>query len=303
MMISHWKKIIGLSVVLTLGSWTNAFAQASPGVCSNSGSASDPITRTDANNVCWTEPDVYKIWIYEMGLCAATPSLSTFQTSCVPVSTSAAGGLLTVASGTNTPVPGTFTRPPNGSYTHGYIIMKSEFRVTTTKTFDGNMTGKTGTGTTCWSLNGMIRSSGGNGTYDSTTPSVITNGVPATYMAECGTAGAAAPAEITVVQDTFSGSAVTSTADSTGSATTSGATITAYLTDSSFTQLDGTTVTSNDAERLVGFVQFPSAVTLTDSSSTFTVSFKVSEGTTVLGGANHLTTFESGPFVTNITVN
>jgi len=280
-----------LFALLFLGAWSNL---ANAAACTGTGTTASPITPSD----CQTEPDIYKIKVYEVGLCTTTPTLANRATACKSVSKISAGGLITVAKGTDATIPGTFTRPDNGSYTHGYVIMAPEFRLTATKTFSSNLSGQSGTaGDTCWTLSGQTRDSNASTAYNGVASTVLAGS--STWLADCGTAASAAPAETTIVQDAFGGDAIEATGDPTAEATVDGTVVKAHLTDDT---MAANATTSAAVTRLVGFVTFATPVVITDATSTFTASFRTTQGSTLGKDGTDLTVFTSGPFVINISV-
>ena len=60
--------------------------------------------------------------------------------------------------------------------------------------------------------------------------------------------------------------------------------------------------TSAAVTRLVGFVTFATPVVITDATSTFTASFRTTQGSTLGVDGTDITVFTSGPFVINISV-
>jgi len=315
-MKNYKKNTLSLFIFTLLSVWANL---ANAALCTGSGAAASPITDTgEALATCTTEPDLYRIKLYEMGLCTTTPSLTNRATVCKAVVNNPDGGLITVQNGVDTVIPGTFTRPDNGTYTYGYIVIAPEFRITAVKNFGNSkkLKGKTGYGSVCWTLAGTYRDSGNTGSYDgSGALTAIAADTRSTYMAECGsTAGTAA--ETVIVQDAFGGADISGDGDATATATVDGQTVTAHLTNSDMLA-DATS--SANVTRLVGFTLFPTAVNVTDDTRKFISSFKVSEGSMigydgvgagtanddVTGDANSLGSVKyigSGPFAVKITV-
>ena len=254
-----------------------------------------------------------------MGLCATAPTLANFTTSCTAVTSIATGGLLTVATGVNAVVPGTFTRPDNGTYGYAYMVLAPEFRLTSTKTFSSSMMGyKVGasdtedgnSGDICWTRAVTTRDSNSATPYNGVTPTPVVNSNVSTYLAECGLS--ANPGETIFVQDSFGGAAIGLDPDvdgvATASATVGGTTVNAYLTDATFTQATD----SDDVTRLVGFLTFATPVIVTDDSSSFISSFKVTQGTQITytsipdengAKAGRVVKMGSGPFVVDLIVN
>ena len=284
-----------LFALLFLGAWSNL---ANAAACDADGTAAAPMTVAG----CDTAPDIYKTMVFEMGLCTTTPTLANRTTACTSVSSIPAGAVITVAKGTDTALPGAFTRPVNASYTHGYVIMAPEFRLTATKTFSSNLSGQSNTaGDTCWTLAGSTRDSNVATAYDGATPTVI-SATRSTWLADCGTAASAAPAETIIIQDAFGGDTIESgNGDATAQATVNGVTIKAHLTDDT---MAANATTSASVTRLVGFVTFAAPVVITDATTTFTASFRTTQGMELdPDGSSNLKKMSSGPFVLSISVN
>jgi len=297
-MKNYKKNTLSLFIFTLLSVWANL---ANAALCTGSGTAASPITDTGSDlGSCTTEPDLYRVKLYEMGLCTTTPSLTNRATVCKSVVNNPDGSLITVENGVDTVIPGTFTRPDNGIYTYGYIVIAPEFRITTVKNFGNSkkLKGKTGYGSVCWTLAGTYRDSGNTGSYDgSGLLTAIAANTRSTYMAECGsTAGTAA--ETVIVQDAFGGADISGDGDATATATVA---------------------SSANVTRLVVFTLFPTAVNVTDDTRKFISSFKVSEGSMIgydgfgAGTANDGETADanslgsakyigSGPFAVKLTV-
>ena len=94
------------------------------------------------SNSCYITPEVYKITIYEMGLCTSDPLAGTYvnssdvvvtdyaidESSCSATFKNSNGSLVNLAGGASqTLTGGTDIRPSNGSYPHAYIKIKNVF--------------------------------------------------------------------------------------------------------------------------------------------------------------------------------
>jgi len=93
------------------------------------------ITNTSIGNGCDTKPDIYEVVIYKLYLCKSAPTepntLNTVDlTSCSQFFNSAGGATTSVTQGSEIELDGTYTRPPNGTYTHGYAYMENTFGIT-----------------------------------------------------------------------------------------------------------------------------------------------------------------------------
>jgi len=291
----NWLKII---ITLTMLSFfSNVKAQ---GYCNDEGVAEE-----DANGVitftgdqseanCSFAPDEYTVKIYKLALCTSSPTrptaLATYDvSSCVDVISSPDGQDVNLAAGSEMTLSDV-TRPANGSYSYGYILMANTFGIKAKKQFTNTMhTYNSGaSGNYCWTKDDTDYSSNSE-TWDSETT-----------LVECGGAGGTA-GTYTEILDNFD------TADySEDAIAVTGGTISADL----ITNADGLLVTADDiADRLFGVQTFTTPVEVTSSSSVFTVSFGVNQASSMWmtsGGvpANEYQVYAigSGPFSTFMTV-
>ena len=96
------------------------------------------------SNSCYITPEVYKITIYEMGLCTSDPLAGTYVNSSDDVVTDYAidesrcsatfknsnGSLVNLAGGASQALTGgTDIRPSTGSYPHAYVKIKNVFNM------------------------------------------------------------------------------------------------------------------------------------------------------------------------------
>ena len=107
------------------------------------------------NEGCDSKPDLYEIVIYKLYLCTSIPTEPTTSstvdlTPCSQVFNSDSGATASVTQGTDIVLDGTYIRPPNGTYTHGYAYMDNTFGITWSGELSASMTGMTGgTGVYC----------------------------------------------------------------------------------------------------------------------------------------------------------
>jgi hypothetical protein len=225
--------------------------------------ANGAITST---STCYVQPDEYYLTIYKMGLCTAqpAPSLATAAdfSSCTTVFESTTGSRIKVIKGTSSALTGTMTRPPNGSYTYGYVIAEPQIEIKTQHTFSTSRiaAGATGhpSGTTCWSTLGTAYVYSNSPSAPATCGSTVSgNDVTTQKMNSFSPAGASSNA-------TFS--------------TTAG-NVSAYLVDATMKQSAGANNSMGSITRLLGVA--PLAVTVSASTTGMNSSFKVSQGSTV----------------------
>ena len=230
---------------------------------------------------CMTEPDYYAVTIYEMGVCTSNPTgpttTSTFDTStCEVVFQSTAGSLVEVQNGVTSPLSGTITRPPNGTYTYGYIRLNNTFLIKGSVDFGSGhavITNRYCTSPTATTDN----ETGANGSCSAT--SGATQGLVSTELTD------------------FSGG------DSSNTTSASVGDLTAYLLDTNQFLADSTETTQAGAEGILGFQQFTSSIVLTDDTASMNAALTVSQGMTVSVNGANIVGFDSGPFQVVLTVN
>ena len=292
----NWLKIIATLTMLSF--FSNANAQ---GYCDATGASEDAdgvITFTgDESTIgfCAFAPDEYTVKIYKMALCTSSPTRPTTSdtydvSSCVDVINSPDGQDVNLAAGSEMSLSDV-TRPANGSYSYGYILMANTFGIKAKKQFTNTMhTFEAGpSGNYCWTKNATDYSSNAE-TWDP----------DGTTLVECGGAGGTA-GTYTEILDNFD----TNDYQEDGIAVTGG-TISADL----ITSANGLVATAaKTADRLFGLQTFSSPVVVTTGSSLFTVSFGVNQASSMWmtsGGvpANEYQVYAigSGPFSTFMSV-
>ena len=125
---------------------------------------------------CASAPESYEVIVYDMYLCTASPTAPTTSSSmgldnCFKNWESSSGTTLSIQQNQTIDVPGTMSRPPNGTYTHGVMLIDNTFGITMAMQFDGTMGGQDGTsGVYCASVagSGTMGSSGTIPTASST---------------------------------------------------------------------------------------------------------------------------------------
>lgn len=226
---------------------------------------------------CWGEPDTLSITVYEAALCTAAPTAPTAGavidlTNCVTIFSNAAGSRVSVSTGVTTSPSGTFTRPPDGVYTHAYVNVDKTFRVKTSVDFGAGAA--------------IVGQSSGTGRYCATTSgSSATNNTSV-----CGSTPQTA-ATVDAPVTSFGGGAFKN-ADSAAFTGTGGTVnINAYLVNSAGTLAAATGTVS----RLIGVQTFASPLTITSALTGMDVGLNTSAGMTILDNAGALQ-FDSGPF-------
>ena len=261
------------------------FVKDANAACAKTGDVYDVIT-----DFCEAQPDEYEIVIFNLYLCTSSPTIPTTTSAidltsggCTEIFNNSLGTTAAVTQGSELNLTGTYTRPPNNTYTHGYAIMDNTFGITASIEFAGNMTGQTGgTGTYCGTVAGSGTS---NSTGDPSNSSV------------CSTSPVTAGKFVETLES-FGGGGFENTAEVTNINGTTAA-ITGILVDTSG-QL---ATTDADVDKLEGLVTFADPVTFTDAVTEVTMSFNVGEGMSLYISGGTSLGMGSGPFQAIITTN
>ena len=239
-------------------------------------------SETEIKSGCEATPDFYEIVIFKMYLCTSTPTIPTVTaaadlTNCSQIFNSDAGATANVAQNSDVDLTGTYTRPPDGTYTHGYAMMDNTFGITAAIQIDGSMDGQaSGSGVFCRTVSGSGNHTKASGSH--TDESVCS-----------ATEVAAGKYTETLTHFGGSGDAWTRVADA---APTPGSTIKGLLVDSNGH------LAANEGEvvKLEGLVGFANAITVTPNTTSLTMSFNLGEGMSLNSAGADKIYMGSGPF-------
>ena len=257
--------------------------------------ANDQCTKTgDVLDVmsdwCETEPDEYEVVIYNLYLCTSSPAIPTTTSTvnldsggCVEIFNNSSGATASVTQGSELNLSGTYTRPPNDIYTHGYAIMDNTFGITASLEFAGNMTGETGgTGIYC----GTVAGSGTSGTSSETTNTSVCSSSPVTAgkfvetLADFGGEEFAATGSVSNINGTT-------------------ASIKGILVDTN----GHLAANEGEVDKLEGLVSFANAINVTSDTTSLTMSFNLGEGMSLNRAGADVIYIGSGPFQAIMTAN
>ena len=240
---------------------------------------------------CAIEPDSYSIKMFKMYLCTSAPSAPTAAAvtgysgaGCVVVLEAASGSEVSMTPGGDTQQfsGATFTRPPNGVYTHGVMLIDNIFTVSMDREFNASLTGgSSGTGKYCATITGSADETTGG--------SVVCSG---TDNLTAGNWGA--------ILTSFDGleSAVYDVSASNLNGT--GNDISGYLV----TSAEKLTTSRGAVTDLIGIQTFASPVIITKNFSGLNIAFGINQGSNLWDDNNGTgITIEagSGPFMAIIT--
>ena len=254
-------------------------------------SVSAGVTTAPTNDSCEIEPASYGITLYEKYLCTNLPTVPAsgtafalgVGTNCFQTFDSSTGSTVDMnSSSTGVTFEGTFTRPPNGVYNYGVMIIKNEFRIKADLELTANITGDAGgTGKFCVSTSNTGDEDDGN-------------------SLSCAAADGATPGTFTSKLTTFGG-ACGSFVGSASFTFTSNDVISAWLLNSNNKLAQSCTESAAKAT-LFGVQTFANPVIITELTSGFNMAFGVSSGSSFWqngGGGNY--SIGSGPFKAIIT--
>ena len=273
-------KNLYLILVMSLSATYHSYADSHVDSCTITGGIYDKTEVID-NGYCASAPAAYEIIAYELYLCSSEPVAPTTTavmdlSSCYKNWELSSGATLSVQQNATVDVPGTMTRPPNGTYTHGVMLIDNSFGITASLQFDEAVTDQDGnSGVYCGTKSG-------SGTYG-------TGAVPS-GTSECGASEITA-GKFTELLTSFDSGSFQGTAEGENLNGTS-ASIKGYLIDTN------SYLAENDADvdKLIGAATFASPVNFTESTTTITMSFNVGEGMSMYNNGANRIVFGSGPF-------
>ena len=235
------------------------------------------VTTLPISGSCAIVPDSYGITIYEKYLCTSAPTAPTTTSSvdlsnCVKTLNAPAGSTVRITQSTTANfTDGTFTRPPNGVYTHGIMLIKNVFLLKFSLELDRTWDGTDGSAL------------GGNGVYCATknTTGYEEDGSLMQCDSSPVTAGELSAGMNSFGYDVILG--VKTNYEFSASATNlngTGASISGYLLNT-----DGYLATSTleveAYERLLGINAFAAPVVVTPETSGFDMAFGINQGATI----------------------
>jgi hypothetical protein len=265
-----------------------SFNKAEAGECTVT---SGVVAEDDIDNSCDTVPDIYEVVIYKLYLCTSAPTEATTSstvvlTPCSQIFNSATGATASVTQGADVALDGTYTRPPNGIYTHGYAYMDNTFGITWSGEIEASMTGMTGgTGVFCATVAGSGTHAQGS-THNNSSICSSTDNLTAGKFVE------------TMKQFGGSSDNFLSKGEATNINGTT-ASIVGLLVDTNGHRAAST----GEVVKLEGLVSFANPVVVTTATTSLSMSFNVGEGMHLNDGGSNKLQVGSGPFQAIMTAN
>ena len=239
---------------------------------------------------CDETPALYEVVIYKLYLCTSSPtevttSSAVVLTPCSQVFNSSSGATASVTQGADIVLNGTYTRPPTGTYTHGYAFMDNTFGITWAGELSASMTGMTGgTGVFCGTV-------AGSGTH--------AKGSTHTNSSVCGSSEITPGkfvetlAQFDGAEEDFLSKAEVENINGTTAA------INGYLVDTNGHRAS----TTGEVDKLEGLVSFANPVVVTANTTSLSMKFNVGEGMHLVNGGSNKLFIGSGPFQAIMTAN
>jgi hypothetical protein len=223
---------------------------------------------------CKEVPDFYKISIYKFALCTANP----FATSTTDLSTCSyfinddTGVDMEITYPSSSALPIT-ALPAANTYKYAIMVLNSALKIKHSDIYSGSITGKTGSGKYCWTIDVATALSG-----NKTNGSVVSpdSSDTSTLAMDCGSAAGTA-AYSTEYIDSFGENGETIVTEDTSGFALNGGTMYARLLQDD----NATRATSyNNVERIIVSITFDTAKVVTSASS-YTINFKVQRAVSV----------------------
>jgi len=234
---------------------------------------------------CDTKPDIYEVVIYKLYLCKSAPTepntLNTVDlTSCSQFFNSAGGATTSVTQGSEIELDGTYTRPPNGTYTHGYAYMENTFGITWSGEIQTAKNGHHADST----LGVYCATVAGSGTHSK--PTTHTN------SSICGTSPITAGKFVETMEQFDSNSSDFKPRATVPNINGTTASIVGLLVDIN----EHLAFNAGEVEKLEGLVTFADPVVVTTETSFLSMTFNVGMGMHLNEYSTDLLQIGSGPF-------
>ena len=243
------------------------------------------LSEAEIKSGCETTPDLYEVVIYKMYLCTSAPTLPTTSatvdlSNCSLVFTNDDGATATVENNADVDLTGTYTRPPGGTYTHGYAMMDNTFGIKASFQIDGSMDGMSsqGSGVYCGTRSGSGNHTKGSGSHTNNSicsSSEITAGKFVETLTHFG----------------GSSDAWTRIGEASNINGTS-ASIKGILVDSN----GHLAANEGEVDKLEGLVSFANSIIITADTTSLPMKFNLGEGMSLNSGGADAIYIGSGPF-------
>jgi hypothetical protein len=136
---------------------------------------------------CGILPEYYEVTIYKIYFCRSEPttpptSAGVDLTDCFQIFNNDSGSIAVVIQNQSIDLTGEITKPPKGTYTHGYVMMSKTYKIKASLKIDGSMDGQaSGSGVFCRTAEASGDYTFSSGTTDNRSICSDTEEVAGTY--------------------------------------------------------------------------------------------------------------------------
>ena len=257
------------------------FVKDANAACAKTGDVYDVVT-----DFCEAQPDEYEITIFNLYLCTSSPTIPTTTSAvdltsggCEQIFDNSSGATAAVTQGSELNLTGTYTRPPNNTYTHGYAMMDNTFGITASIQIDGSMDGQaSGSGVYCGTVAGSGSHTKASGSHTNESICSSTEITAGKYTETLTHFGGSGDAWTRIAE-----------ADNINGTTAS---IKGILVDTN----GHLAANEGEVDKLEGLVSFANAINVTSDTTSLTMSFNLGEGMSLNSAGSDKIYIGSGPF-------
>ena len=223
---------------------------------------------------CKEIPDFYKITIYKFALCTANPfaTATTDLSTCSYFINDDTGVEMEITYPSSSALPIT-ALPAANTYKYAIMVLNSALKIKHSDIYSGSITGKTGSGKYCWTIDVATAYSGNKTDGDVVEPD---QNDTSTLAMDCGSAAGTAAYSIEYIDSFGENGETIVTEDTTGFELNGGTMFARLLQDDNATRA----TSYNNAARIVASITFDAAKEVTSASS-YTINFKILKAVSV----------------------
>ena len=233
---------------------------------------------------CGILPEHYEVTIYKIYFCRSEPTTPTTSagvdlTDCFQIFNNDSGSIAVVVQNQSIDLTGEITKPPKGTYTHGYVMMSKTYKIKASLKIDGSMDGQaSGSGVFCRTAEASGDYTFSSGTTDNRSICSDTEEVAGTYTETFTHLG--------VNSETWDPTSIVNNINGTSSS------IKAILVD------ENGHLAANEAEvdKQEGFTAFGNPLIITNNTIDITLNFNVSTAAALATGGGDSIYMGAGAF-------
>ena len=233
---------------------------------------------------CEILPELYEVTIYKIYFCRSEPTTPTTSagvdlTDCFQVFNNDNGSTASTFQNQSINLTGTYFRPPNGTYTHGYAMMDNTFNLKASLEIDGSMDGQAGgSGVFCRTAEASGSYTKGSGAHTNDSICSDTEEAAGTYVETLTHFGTQSDAwQNTSIVNNINGTT---------------ASIKGILVDEN----GHLAANEGEVDKIEGFTTFANPITINRNTIAVTLSFNIGVATTLASAGDDKIYMAVGPF-------